>query len=109
MIRRPPRSTLFPYTTLFRSLSGLTLHAGDDDTASLTLTVTASTSDAGNLATSAAQTISLTVNPLAETPTPDAHTSELQSHLNLACRLLLDNTTADSAPDATPTVTITRV
>src|SRR5260370_629275 len=108
MIRRPPRSTLFPYTTLFRSLSGLTLHAGDDDTASLTLTVTASTSDAGNLATSAAQTISLTVNPLAETPTLTAaaaaasvtersedHTSELQSHLNLVSRLLLDKNNTD--------------
>ena len=51
-------------------LVGLTLHAGDDDTASLHLTVTASTSDNGSTpATSAAQTIDLTVNPVAETPT----------------------------------------
>jgi hypothetical protein len=50
------------------ALNGLTLHAADDDTASLHLTVTASTNDAGSIATSAPQTINLTVNPVAETP-----------------------------------------
>src|SRR5260370_19840550 len=63
MIRRPPRSTLFPYTTLFRS-----------------------------------QPL-LTVKGHPEPGLPDAHvsedrseehTSELQSHLNLVCRLLLE-------------------
>src|SRR5260370_26944920 len=66
MIRRPPRSTLFPYTTLFRS-------------------------------------VTIRLFPLAQTRYPcrgaaccaptrrsEEHTSELQSHLNLVCRLLLE-------------------
>src|SRR5260370_31835206 len=66
MIRRPPRSTLFPYTTLFRS------------------------------------SIPTTITPQWREPEPchfrtgkgtarsEEHTSELQSHLNLVCRLLLE-------------------
>src|SRR2546426_1296365 len=76
MIRRPPRSTLFPYTTLFRSLRLVELPAA---------LVTASP-------TLFAQ------NPLAAQialgSLPDArseeHTSELQSPCNLVCRLLLE-------------------
>ena len=50
-------------------LNGLTLHAADDDTASLHLTVTATTVDGGtSSAASAAQTFNLTVNPVAEAP-----------------------------------------
>src|SRR4029434_11307642 len=69
MIRRPPRSTLFPYTTLFRSpRSGRPRHrrAG------------------GRLAQRGAGTRS------------EEHTSELQSHLNLVCRLLLETKTTDT-------------
>src|SRR5260370_4514643 len=100
MIRRPPRSTPFPLpdalpipsVTISAAdvASGLTLHAADDDTAAIALSVTASTNDSGNVATSAAQTINLTVNPVAETPTLIAsataadHTSELHSHLNIS-------------------------
>src|SRR5260370_30351178 len=65
MIRRPPRSTLFPYTTLFRSVR----HAGG------TGVVHASNP---RRATRRASTRS------------EEHTSELQSHLNLVCRLLLE-------------------
>src|SRR5260370_31095744 len=64
MIRRPPRSTLFPYTTLFRSReivdarrAGRELRAGIHDR---------------------------------EPERSEEHTSELQSHLNLVCRLLLE-------------------
>src|SRR5260370_21560271 len=69
MIRRPPRSTLFPYTTLFRSVArrglvvvvdhspGLDLHAALDRVRQCR---------------------------------SEEHTSELQSHLNLVCRLLLE-------------------
>src|SRR5260370_19572370 len=72
MIRRPPRSTLFPYTTLFRSWRSKhrhfseprrERHHGDE------------TPDA---AASAVRDRS------------EEHTSELQSHLNLVCRLLLE-------------------
>src|SRR5260370_41809924 len=76
MIRRPPRSTLFPYTTLFRSPLGLL------------------------------RDVSLPADPRPHCPRSarrgvlrraralhgrsEEHTSELQSHLNLVCRLLLE-------------------
>src|SRR5467141_4331282 len=68
MIRRPPRSTLFPYTTLFRSgacgnlpgAAGCELHRQRRDARQ---------------------------GPCARS---EEHTSELQSHLNLVCRLLLE-------------------
>src|SRR2546430_8878259 len=68
MIRRPPRSTLFPYTTLFRSVSF-------------------SASTVGN------QTILHCDRPASSTATgfrSEEHTSELQSQSNLVCRLLLE-------------------
>src|SRR2546430_8981058 len=64
MIRRPPRSTLFPYTTLFRSLFG--------------------TNKIGRIT---ARDGSLREYPL---PRSEEHTSELQSQSNLVCRLLLE-------------------
>src|SRR2546430_11951018 len=80
MIRRPPRSTLFPYTTLFRS--------------------SPSTAHAINLAIDLARTIPANLVGLAIVDEPDIvsgaatrseeHTSELQSQSNLVCRLLLE-------------------
>src|SRR5438034_3084975 len=67
MLRRPPRSTLFPYTTLFRSAGFRTRQ------------VTASPR-ARSACTRCAPT-----NPRSE-----EHTSELQSHSDLVCRLLLE-------------------
>src|SRR2546427_6844332 len=71
MIRRPPRSTLFPYTTLFRSLlEGVTLavvqdrHPGRRDR-------------------------------LVDDVRSEEHTSELQSQSNLVCRLLLEKKKTD--------------
>ena len=52
MIRRPPRSTLFPYTTLFRSGIGINSYAADPTVNSRSVT-----SGAGNLELSAAQTL----------------------------------------------------
>src|SRR5438876_3768440 len=87
MIRRPPRSTLFPYTTLFRSLTGLVglarVHAGN----------------AGESAVRAG----LIVGTRSE-----EHTSELQSPVHLVCRLLLEKkkhpilSTISSLPRLTP-------
>src|SRR5258707_2313015 len=72
MIRRPPRSTLFPYTTLFRS-------ACLPDHASL-----------AHLATLAPE-ITLHVNGLSKSlGRSEEHTSELQSRQYLVCRLLLE-------------------
>src|SRR3989304_848961 len=61
MIRRPPRSTLFPYTTLFRSLEDLPNHPGIGSE-----------------------------TPPPVTHRSEEHTSELQSRLHLVCRLLLE-------------------
>src|SRR5256885_8548694 len=77
MIRRPPRSTLFPYTTLFRSVHvgglvvGHAAHPGDD------LGIAA-----GLLGAHAAG-----IQGLGRS---EEHTSELQSPCNLVCRLLLE-------------------
>src|SRR5260370_5513202 len=71
MIRRPPRSTLFPYTTLFRSRFHLASPRGRP-----TPMRSASTRQA--------------------TSRSEEHTSELQSHLNLVCRLLLEKKKAST-------------
>src|SRR5258705_4746526 len=78
MIRRPPRSTLFPYTTLFRSTSG-----------------SASGVSSGVLAASA--TTSSVRYEAAKTPLErsEEHTSELQSLRHLVCRLLLEKKKTD--------------
>src|SRR5260221_10827870 len=86
MIRRPPRSTLFPYTTLFRSsglMVGLRKSRGVRWLASLGTSGTASRS-----AGVAAKTVSLI--GLREKLRSEEHTSELQSHSDLVCRLLLE-------------------
>src|SRR5260370_31868958 len=70
MIRRPPRSTLFPYTTLFRSnCSRAVVDIGDNHLR------------AGNMKFS---------HDRGSDTRSEEHTSELQSHLNLVCRLLLE-------------------
>src|SRR5260370_11204867 len=75
MIRRPPRSTLFPYTTLFRSLrrSG---HAASNEFA-----------EPGDFGFG--QERHCARSAFASNRSEE-HTSELQSHLNLVCRLLLE-------------------
>src|SRR4029434_9007564 len=65
MIRRPPRSTLFPYTTLFRSC----------------------------VCVSECVCVRCTFNSCLSVVRSEEHTSELQSHLNLVCRLLLEKKT----------------
>src|SRR2546430_11810637 len=68
MIRRPPRSTLFPYTTLFRSVNGLKAIA----------------------APAIAPSAKPLANALNSSSRSEEHTSELQSQSNLVCRLLLE-------------------
>src|SRR2546427_9477221 len=84
MIRRPPRSTLFPYTTLFRSQA----EDGIRD-----LTVTGVQTCALPIYTSELQSQSNLVCRLllgVQTCRSEEHTSELQSQSNLVCRLLLE-------------------
>src|SRR5260370_15268822 len=80
MIRRPPRSTLFPYTTLFRSDRGIRAHkATSPDPA-----------HAWPRATRCRAPASPTRDTDRAAARSEEHTSELQSHLNLVCRLLLE-------------------
>src|SRR5258707_5883401 len=80
MIRRPPRSTLFPYTTLFRSLTG---GSGNDTLLGGTGNDTLE-GGAGN------DTINGSVDLGATFQRSEEHTSELQSRQYLVCRLLLE-------------------
>src|SRR3712207_7939884 len=90
MIRRPPRSTLFPYTTLFRSQPkpGPCVRWASPQSGS-TFMISAPISDRPRTAAGAA-----THSHNSTTFTPDRrseeHTSELQSRQYLECRLLLD-------------------
>src|SRR2546430_9777741 len=94
MIRRPPRSTLFPYTTLFRSVAGLLVGlareylegAIDADVrAAIDRTVVA-------LRERGAAIVELSLPHTHLALRSEEHTSELQSQSNLVCRLLLEKT-----------------
>src|SRR5438477_1140446 len=90
MIRPPPRSTLFPYTTLFRSDEPAPF--GDVALAPLGLT---GRSEAELARAMAAHLMAVTPTSNAEAlkalrTRSEEHTSELQSHVNLVCRLLLE-------------------
>src|SRR2546426_8740326 len=82
MIRRPPRSTLFPYTTLFRSTRGADGVGRHGNGARLR----------GAVALVALQRIStlLRTSGTLHESRSEEHTSELQSPCNLVCRLLLE-------------------
>src|SRR2546422_7581168 len=77
MIRRPPRSTLFPYTTLFRSA----IRIGNP--ASWVPAVRAMQESNGKIDL-------VTDDEIVEAYRSEEHTSELQSRLHLVCRLLLE-------------------
>src|SRR2546425_8792367 len=81
MIRRPPRSTLFPYTTLFRSLIGNLLGI-----------VPGLAGPTTNLNTTAAcaLTVFISYHAIGIRKRSEEHTSELQSLAYLVCRLLLE-------------------
>src|SRR2546426_8477973 len=84
MIRRPPRSTLFPYTTLFRSTMGGIQVVKPVMSASRNAT---SVNLSRNLA---AMSSSESRRSAQRAPRSEEHTSELQSPCNLVCRLLLE-------------------
>src|SRR5260370_28422852 len=88
MIRRPPRSTLFPYTTLFRSRRDGLRDNARSPTARGLVSATLPTCDLKHIV-AANKTITLP-QVLWFYSRSEEHTSELQSHLNLVCRLLLE-------------------
>src|SRR2546430_12436987 len=94
MIRRPPRSTLFPYTTLFRSIVALLReimnHAVEDRL------IPFNSGHGGPLRPS--------VSGRQPERRSEEHTSELQSQSNLVCRLLLEKKTDRRALDPISTM-----
>src|SRR3989442_11017158 len=90
MIRRPPRSTLFPYTTLFRSVNGVATFADlRIDKPAGPYNLRASSPGLGG-ATSEAFNITVPPPPPPGPTRSEEHTSELQSRPHLVCRLLLE-------------------
>src|SRR3712207_8358164 len=94
MIRRPPRSTLFPYTTLFRSHKGRTrtMEATSGDGIELSVLLRFVDIAADALAEAREEIDALNVYPVpdGDTGRSEEHTSELQSRQYLVCRLLLE-------------------
>src|SRR5260221_1794226 len=85
MIRRPPRSTLFPYTTLFRSQ--LARHASEHVQNPKGMLVRIARYPVG---TARGFRLHVIARVLAYLSRSEEHTSELQSHSDLVCRLLLE-------------------
>src|SRR3712207_7414120 len=101
MIRRPPRSTLFPYTTLFRSAAlqrrAMLLDAADGDHPMSSQLVAQRFAQLRRLhGEAAAEDLALTDSVVAERS--EEHTSELQSRQYLVCRLLLEKKTDARVP-----------
>src|SRR3712207_6984952 len=90
MIRRPPRSTLFPYTTLFRSTSILTSNIVEESKNILSLMgipyITAPSEGESTAAYLSKQEVAYSC----VSQRSEEHTSELQSRQYLVCRLLLE-------------------
>src|SRR3712207_8373008 len=85
MIRRPPRSTLFPYTTLFRSQPGQTIQLP------LVITNSGNKEDQFRVETDLPAEYQPTFSQSGQdTGRSEEHTSELQSRQYLVCRLLLE-------------------
>src|SRR2546430_12097761 len=97
MIRRPPRSTLFPYTTLFRScknfagtLGPCTCLAGRSGKVVSRLPVSFSSAAAKQPIQKMRDGSTVRLRKIAVLERSEEHTSELQSQSNLVCRLLLE-------------------
>src|SRR5262245_65067289 len=93
MIRRPPRSTLVPYTTLFRSLRRLRRHHAPRTRSGSSTRSSSSTSSARPRSPSSS--IRRTCSPCSRARSEE-HTSELQSLRHLVCRLLLEKKKTES-------------
>src|SRR5258708_28292356 len=92
MIRRPPRSTLFPYTTLFRSPPNMSVcsFSGEEVTGAASLTNPASHKACRSALNSTFRYSGVSLRPRCSTSRSEEHTSELQSPDHLVCRLLLE-------------------
>src|SRR3712207_7377305 len=100
MIRRPPRSTLFPYTTLFRSSGLIAVNLWQENRGKI------GRREGENISISNIQPFNLQPSTLSQTglfvdiqkQRSEEHTSELQSRQYLVCRLLLEKKTKQTMP-----------
>src|SRR2546429_1008946 len=90
MIRRPPRSTLFPYTTLFRSYFGSIPDFGQVEHGGVKFSDVRDGSPAGKAGFKAGDVLVEFDGKTIDNLRSEEHTSELQSRLHLVCRLLLE-------------------
>src|SRR3712207_8322852 len=90
MIRRPPRSTLFPYTTLFRSSTERKLLVPDTLAVGIAGAGTIGQVHARAIAALDGVRVAAVADPREEAGRSEEHTSELQSRQYLVCRLLLE-------------------
>src|SRR2546427_4216028 len=89
MIRRPPRSTLFPYTTLFRSIAGVFTTVNGVNRNYIARLNADGTLDSGFLVEPSGAD-GIESRNIVAVDRSEEHTSELQSQSNLVCRLLLE-------------------
>src|SRR5438034_4762280 len=89
MIRQPPKPTLFPYTTLFRSSNPREIHRRIRSISS-TAQITKAMQMVAASKMRKAQEAALAGRPFVRLLRSEEHTSELQSHSDLVCRLLLE-------------------
>src|SRR3712207_8290647 len=87
MIRRPPRSTLFPYTTLFRSSRIAMIDANPARREAVALGLADAVLDSDR------PSLTRTLEALRDARRSEEHTSELQSRQYIVCRLLLEKKT----------------
>src|SRR5258708_9790842 len=93
MIRRPPRSTLFPYTTLFRSERKRSWHRRNRNRARLAVILPSTSRRSHNISDRAPSSVTERAEVswrLHDRSRSEEHTSELQSPDHLVCRLLLE-------------------
>src|SRR5258705_4566526 len=102
MIRRPPRSTLFPYTTLFRSYTGAPKSV-DVRISRYSFLSTPALATRAIASPSDSITEAIRKFPLSLTRRSEEHTSELQSLRHLVCRLLLEKKKHKQVQGSTPT------
>src|SRR5256884_6408113 len=102
MIRRPPRSTLFPYTTLFRSLSRLHAYLREEEEQRNVHGAAANDPQKVADEVERGESRASTTDARTHSQRSEEHTSELQSRLHLVCRLLLEKKQRDRAQVVRP-------
>src|SRR3712207_7998301 len=102
MIRRPPRSTLFPYTTLFRSAEGAGTAGGVCPVAERRVVVADRAGPVAECGRALARRGVRIAERRAAEARSEEHTSELQSRQYLVCRLLLEKKTTNARTRRSP-------